>query len=465
MLGCVLAAAVAAQCRGAEPTDDPVAALTADADARHRDRLARFKGRSDVLVRPGVVADRKSGEIRIDARATGVGPHDPVEFLLISSTSGHDYEALAVAFAAAGHVDEALRFLGLPRGRGVDSYRMQFWPKGERVRVTVRLPSGRTVPLAHCVIDKLTHKPLPAEGFVFVGSRMVDDPQKPGQKRYAADLYDPRSIISIYNEADTVLDVPRRASQQEVYNRQFFNPGLALPTNRVLEIVLAPEYRDGTKRVIDLTLRVRRGTGGKGLLLGLAGRDGKLRVEGDFPAVLKEVQRLNRGGRDPFVSLDFSRDLPIGTIRKVCAVVGAAETGNGMRIEPPGEGELYYRAFLPREAYRNRETRMAQPWELRLERKKETVQGTLTKIEAKWKDDSLRPLLTLQHTPVPDPPALEKALQDQGPGLNVILVFVDPDFTYGELLRFVNPVRDTHPLIHVFLPAPPKPDSTPSPAK
>ena len=442
----------------AETPPDPVAALKAQADKLYKERSAAHKGGENVLVLPGLVANRKTREIHIDAMGVGMGPHNPIEFLLVSPSSGNDYEALTVSFAEASHVHRALTFIGLSPGRGVDYRKMQFWPKGERVKVMVHAPKVKPAPLIHYVLDKQTGKPLPDQGFVFVGSRMVEDPENAGQKRYAADIYDPRSIISIYNEPDSILDIPRRASQQDVYNRQFFNPELVLPTNCLLDVVITPEHADGKKRVVDLLLKAVAGTEQADFSLQLIGPDRSL--AGGFPKVLEEIRRLNEGGHDPFVSVEFGPSLSVGVIQKICAVIDATETEKGMRIEPPRDNQFYFRAFLPKESYRNRKTRITQPWELRLQRENDTVRGQLTQIHADWKGATAEPKLTLTHSAVPDPATLARTLK--GPGMNVIFVFVDPAFPYGELLRFLEPVRDTHPLIHVFIDPPGQSDdSTP----
>ena len=436
----------------ADDVPDRVAQLKAKADGRYRERLAAHKGHDHVLVLPGLIADRKTREIHIDAMATGLGKHDAIEFLLISPSSGNDYESLAVSFAEAGHVHKALMFIGLSQGQGVDFRKTRFWPKGERVRVTYRAPGAPPVPLERYVLDKQTGQPLPTSGFVFVGSRMVADPVQKDEKRYAADVYDPRSIVSIYNEADSVLDIPRRATQQDVYNRQFCNPDLLLPTNCLLEVVMTPAYTDGTARVADRVLQVAAGPRQTSFTLQLVAVDGGRTVQGGFPDILEEVRRLNEAGRDPFVSVVFDDALAIGPIRDVCAVIGAAETEKGMRIEPPAGKQLYYRAFLPNESFRDREARIAQPCELRLRREKDGIRGTVTRIHADWKGESLKPKLTLTHTDVPDPAALPGVLK--ATGLQVLLVFAPADLTYGELLRFIQPVRETHPLIHVFIDPP-----------
>ena len=119
-------------------------------------------------------------------------------------------------------------------------------------------------------------------------------------------------------------------------------------------------------------------------------------------------------------------------------------------MEPPATGRLYYMAFLPNEKFRDRDSRLAQPWELHFARADGRSRATLTQIEEVWKEDKIRPELRPHHVPVASPEVLRKEIDARGPGLPVILVFAPPDLAYEELLRFVSPMLSTHGAIHVF---------------
>ena len=395
------------------------------------------------------------------AKATGIGPKDIVEFFLIAQNSGHDYESLATAFAAPGDVHRALEFIGMESGRPIDAQKMRFWPKGERVIASVAaLPPGPAfgpVRFDKLVIDSRSGESWSEGGLVFVGSELVDSLQRPGEKVYAADVQGPNSVASTYNEPTTVLDVPRRAVQAEVYGRVAPQADFMLPTNRLLEIVLQPEYTDGKRRVAELDLTARAEAESKvktlnELIFDLTGAGCKKRLRAaKLNDVLEDFVSLVRDGHDPFVTLCFDDALPLGVIHELCAVLSSVETERGIRVEPPAEGQLYYKAFVPNEQNRRREERISQPWELHLRRDGSKIAAVLMHIEQVWKDDSIRPDLKITERAVATASDLIKALAEMGKGIPVILVYSPPDITHGELIELILPARATHPVIHVYL--------------
>src|SRR5882672_4122693 len=119
-----------------EPADKPDLALQASNQAYEQNQK-QFKDNQDYLVLPGLLADRKEKTVRLYGRATGLGPGDPVEFFIIPADSGKDYESLTVAFVKPSDVDRALKFIGMKAGRPVNYTENQYWPKGERVLMSV----------------------------------------------------------------------------------------------------------------------------------------------------------------------------------------------------------------------------------------------------------------------------------------------------------------------------------------
>jgi hypothetical protein len=194
----------------------------------YEENLKRSKDNPDVMVRPGLAADRKEKRVHLLAEATGFPTYDAIEFFLISEESGRDYEALAVSFAKPSDVHEALVFVGSRPGCPVNPSKLRLWPKGERVNVTfewdaaasTNAKAGRVRARAEeLILDKRTHKPLPLTGLVFAGSFVDESPGQPGKRGYVADFSDPNSIASDFNEFSTVLDVPRQAEKSSVYLR------------------------------------------------------------------------------------------------------------------------------------------------------------------------------------------------------------------------------------------------------
>jgi hypothetical protein len=177
-----------------------------------------------MLVLPGLLADRRARRVEVLAECTGLSANETVEFLLIDQGGSHGYEAMLWSLARPSDVDRALEFIGLRRGASVNPAVPRVWSDGDRVQLTVLPADGKSFPIEQLILDIQTEKTLPEEGFVFAGSLTVPSADGKEPAAYAADVYDPRSLASIYNEAISVLDVPRRVDKGEAYGRQVVNP-------------------------------------------------------------------------------------------------------------------------------------------------------------------------------------------------------------------------------------------------
>ncbi len=454
--------------------------------------LAKHKGAHDVLVLPGLVADRKARRVELMAEATGLTAETIVEFLLIDAGGSKGYESLLWSFARPSDVHRALEFIGMTPGNPFNPAKLRFWSKGERVVASVAAADDLgdsddlgddDVPtrFERLVIDRSTGKSLPEVGFVFAGSLMVDVPGRqsgrhPG-RAYAADVLDPQSVASIYNDPTTVLDVPRRVGQGAVYGTQIVGPAYDFAKHELVKIILEPEYKDGRRRVVDLVLEVRRSAAEAPPESGPADRTGpaasvefllrdavgKLMTEKpQLPAVLRIFGRLIRQGHDPYVSVRFDAALRLSEVRQVCRLIGAIDCETGIRVEPPGPGQLYYEALLPDMELLDRGSRLIDPWELRLVRSREKVEekitAALTLHECVFVDGNSKPEATTFDVETPD--ALRRQLDADAarrkaagrrPGPPILLVFADANLTYGRLVDFLGPALTTHNIIHVFL--------------
>lgn len=415
----------------------------------NEERIASFRDDPDVMVRPGLMADRKTGRVVVAAEGTGLGGGEIAEFFLIGEKSGHDYEALAIMFATPGDIHEALEFIGMTPGRGVDYEAFCFWPKGERV--TVRCSgtdtnwTPRNIRMEAMVLDRRTDAPLPETGFVFIGSARIEMPDRPGTLWYAADVAEPHAIAASYNEPACVLDAPRQAPQGDVYGKLTVNPKYAIPEGALLEVSLEPERRDGTKRVMDLAARAVPGPDAA-LRICLGTNAAPMALE----YALNELATIMKRGKDLFVTLEWADKLPIGAIARACSAFSELESDDGLRIEPPARGQLYYKAFLPREDFRDRTKRLAQPWELHLSGGEEDADRRLIRIEEVWKDNLPDPELREHVYSLREPAEIRAVLDEHGPGLPVILVFAHPTLLYERLMEFVGPALPTHRTVYIF---------------
>lgn len=418
---------------------------------------------------PGITADRETKQVVIKAKATGLTERENAEFFLINERSGHDYEAIATTPARPGDVHRALEFIGMTPGMPAHTGELRFWPRGERV--IVKISSGGKAPAPEPVrAEKLItdtsngNKTMHETGFVFTGSTTFTNENK--EVIYAADEKGPLSIISHYNEICSVMDVPRRASQGAVYGTQIVAPGYAFQKDQPLTITLEPEYKDGRKREVDLTLKTGFNPEKKGLdpadfLYSLTDSSNKtIKKDQPLDEILKSFIEITANGQSPFVTWIIEDDIPLGTVRGIASVLASIESETGIRMNPPPKGQLYFQAFIPDENHRNREDRIVQPWELKLSDKDGKTTGILTLIDQIWKDGVIKPELKLTHYEVATPEQLkniitgydkERIREDKRPSIPVILVFTHPTLTHGKLMNFINPARETHGVIHVFL--------------
>lgn len=426
--------------------------------------LAAHGTNADMRVRRGLLADRRARRVRVWAEGIALRPGEPAEFFLISEKSGHGYEALAVSFARPSDIHEALEFIGVPPGQPANPGRHRFWPKGERVMVTFKWsppsiagepdPPPVEVPAERLVKSLTLGGPLPVTGFVFTGSRRVPHPQIETQTVYAADMFEPNSIMSDYNDSDTVLDVPRLAQQSDVYSTQVPSLEPAMRQGGLIEVTMRPEYADGRRRVLDLRLDADAG-GGTGIVFTVADTNGTVRLKtADAGALLELFTGTVKGGQDPFVTFAPGDGLTIRQAREVCAVLAAMEGESGIRMEPPPPGLPFFRAFLPEERFRRREDRPAQPRELRFSTGTNGLQAVLVDITENWPEDAETPTLEVAEHPVASPSDLMARLAVMKKGLPVMLIFAPAALPFGAIRPYVEALLPRHSTLYVF-PEPP----------
>jgi len=443
--------------------------------------LVKYKSLPDMLVLPGLLANRKEKRIEVLTESTGLKGNDVAEFLIVDQNSGHGYESLLWSFAKPSDIHKALAFIGIKPGEPFNPDKLRFRPKGELIYLSISRkdgPSGvPTVRLENMIQEKQKEKPLPESGFVFTGSIQVSAPEGQTGLTYAADTCEPKSIVSLYNEPTTVLDVPRQANQGEVYNNQVVNPDFVFDAGELLTLIMEPARKDGISRIKDIVLEISANRSkpekadktsrqpGQESPFNFLLKDSDGKTLGKSPTIedaLAAFTGLSNKGFDPYLSIRFDNTLKLTEIHKICLILSLIESGMGISIEPPAKGHLYYKAFLPDERWRERENRIAQPWELHISRNKDKVSGTLYQNEEIWGDDnSITPKIKTTSFEVPSPKALreqldadakKRKLAGKRPDLAVLLVFADPELSYGELMNFIETALSTHNTVHVFLP-------------
>jgi len=441
--------------------NDAAARLAADA---YKENLARYGKDPDYLVRPGLLASRRDKQVKIWARATGLPEHDPIEFFLIPQDSGKDYEAIAVAFAKPSDVHAALEFIGMKPGRCVDYSAGRCWPKGERVIMNMEWnepsarPGGaavsRRVRIEELVFDHNANRPLPAAGLVFTGSCMVR-PEGSDRDVYAADVMDPKSIASDFNDPTTVMDVPRQAPKSTVYGTLRPNPAYKLAVGQPLLITAEPEYKDGRLRVRDLTLRISMPGPGSGprdaryVLVDAA--SGAAAAKGEtLVHLLAAFAEMTEAGQDPFLTVIPDGAMTLGAVHAVYRLLMDMDNERGIRIDGPPPGHLYYRAFFPKNEWRDRSRRLGRPWEFHVVEKDHKAAGTLILPADEIDDNQGRG--DLKFTVGTPEEMAEVLVKNSNRFSQLVYIFAPRSMSYGGLMRFIAPSMKTHGPMYVFLP-------------
>ncbi|HIE11047.1 MAG TPA: hypothetical protein EYP62_05485 [Kiritimatiellae bacterium] len=466
----ILCLAVAAQLEGTvcgnQPPPVEKTSLTALVErlGEHFGKEGREKG--DLFLRYGLMASRSGRWVRIWAAPIDLAPDAPVEFLLIGPESGHDYEALARSFARAEDVHAALEFIGVPAGRPVDYRSLCLWPKGERVRVTYRWSDDNRVYFADLFTNQVraetllrdtgTGRHLPLQDFAFVGSRWLPDPAEATGRVYAADAFDPQAIISDYNEPLTVLDVPYRAVDSEVYGTRVVNPDARLPADRLLDILLEPTWEMEGRRVVDLTLQVVPGDQD----LGLAGLSYRVTgvTFGRFPEVstltdlLALFDKLESAGHDLYLTVQPSHSLPIGLVSRFYVFLWGLTGSHRLRLEAPLPGDLFWKAFMPPRRLMEHSSRIVQPWELYLGYGRDGgVTGSLQRIVEDWGEAGMdaEPRLSTNRFPVTAEGHIAEIMKSDPSACALVLVYCPEEMEYGEILGFISPILADRPTVYL----------------
>ncbi len=412
---------------------------------------------SDRFERPGVIADRRERIVRVEAVATGLDKSIQTEFILIGPKSGHDYEAAAISRAAPSDVHAALEFIGLRPGRPYNPARLSFWARGPRVEVFVEWDEtdadGKTIRRrAHAeeaIVDRRTNQCLPPMGFVFTGSVRVK--QEDESEAYAADTFDPMAILPAFNETTAVLDIPRQGSKEELYDFQYMNGALGWREKQPLVFEFRPARPDGPPFESNARLHFAP-DGGDGVAVELTINGATSGPHREAEAIADALHPYLKADTRVFAAISFAEDLALKRLGAAAALVQQLSDRDIVRVEPPPDGELFYRAFLPNPAFRERARRPAQPWELRLRRTENGgLTGDLIRVTRKSDEADGPPEFVEERFAVPTPEALRTVLNEQGSGgLSVILVFAPGDLPYAVLRQFVRPALSTHPIVYFF---------------
>lgn len=447
----------------------------------HADELRRFAGETNLLVLPGLVADRRTRRVEVRVERSAVGANAPCEFLVVNESSDHGYEALLIAFARPSDIHAAIQFIGLEPGQSYHPPSHRFWARGERFVLSVLLSNSAPTRVENLLIDRRTGAALPPDGFLFTGSRRIPAPDESGRVDYAADAFQPMALASLFSTPYSVFEVPRSVSKQTVYRNTTVNPGFPIAEGALLTLIIEPALPPGSTTVQDLVLRVNPASATDAQPASKIEALANLRVQlldgatllnpdGSLVSVVNALAALDRQKHVPFLTLHWSPEVRLASAQALAEILASLDREEGIRIEPPLAGDPYYRAFTPNRQLLDRTERLIHPAELALQQKDGRISGRLLLVDPVWMEGASRSELHFVERPIEAPADLRRELvadqeRNRTPGRrprpNVLLAFAPSDLTMAQLTAFMETVLTNHTAIHLFLdesmpPTPPK---------
>lgn len=397
---------------------------------------AALAAEEHLLQLPGVIANRKTKTVRILAESTMVTAGEPLEFVLITAASGHDYESLAMSYALPDDVTKAMAFIGLKPGRPIDYEGLHFFPRGPRVNVELEWTNAtgekQCVSYSQLIKTRESGRVLPHSDVMYTGG----SGSAPG------------SIISLYNEPLTLFDVPRVAPQGDVYGEQELNVVLRIPPYQLVELRLSARYADGKLRQLDRVVRMQQGKASTAFVV--EDPDGGQLLKGNFAALLAYFEKGISHGYDYYLTIIPDADMSLVELRKYYELFRRFDREGVLHLDPV-KGQLFYQALLPDEQYRKREDRYTQPWELRLTLGADKLlHGNLARIEELYNDEGER-TLRCSRWDVDNAEAVKKRVGQFPEGVgNGLFVLVDADIKYGLLQNYLADLSAFFPGIFVY---------------
>ena len=433
--------------------------------------LRRATNDSDILVLPGLIADKQKQRVEVMVESTGLGENAPCEFTIVGENSEHAYEALLISFSQPSAVRQALEFIGKTPGQPIDPDGWRYWARGECVELSVVKNGEPPVRLEKLLLDRRTETTLPEVGFRFTGSRWMADPSHPGRKLFAADALQPMAMVSLFNTAHSVLEVPQVAAQGDVYQNTSVNPAHRFSEGQLLKLIIEPVKKADAKGVKDLALRVSEGKGSattplvglerlKNLTFELNDGAALLNGQPSISSVMQALALCDRKKNEYFLTVSFQGEVKLGEVQALASLLSIMDSERGVRVEPPQPGQLHYRVFTPDRELLDRDKRVFHPWELYLSEKDNAVSGKLLAIHSVYGSDGARAELKSAERVVANSEALVKGMEamdeqaiksGQPPRPPVIMVFAPSTLRYGPLAKFLERALPSRKLIHVYL--------------
>ncbi len=350
-----------------------------------------------------VTVDVQKHSVSFTAVSTDCGLDTPLEFLFVGPGSDREYEAMFVTDAEISEIAAAFEKAGIPLGRPADIRASRFWPVGNKLEMK---------PSFNELVREMRGEKTPA--IVYTGGTR----DKKGIPEATTNM--PCALFAVYGCAQSLLVLNDVLDQSMSYGR--FQPAVKIPK--------------GERRTFTFTWQGETNW----QLWTLKLEPGKL---ADALRVLKEKSAQY----EIDVTTDFSPEM---TIREAsgCAQALALLDSSRVKLNGFSEGQLFYRAFLPMEKWRDRKERLAQPPEVYFE---SDGSVRVTEVKEDWtKNDSSEPHLTPVEHPCATIADAAQLISTLGARTSTVLVFAPPETKLKSLFELRKLAKGTLVNWYVF---------------
>ncbi len=293
-----------------------------------------------------------AASLSFSATATGVEKGTPIEFLFAGKDTDRDYETMFLLDEPVGDLCARLEKAGLPRGRATSVAGCVLWPVGCTVDLQPKM-SG--------FIETTWPEGLSSAAFVYTGGT------RNGKGAVVADEEMPLAFCALYSLAQAPLVFNGIYHQGDVYGAHTARKTLERGTR--LTFVLS--WDEQTKPAhLDVTF-----------------------TPGSAARILPQIKAAAKAG-EVEVRAAFDPSLTVAEAEQVAQALAVVDSPR-VKLNGRADGQLFFRAFLPKAAWRDRQQRLTQPFELTVG----SADDSLIFVEEDWTVEGNDPKLTPREIP------------------------------------------------------------------
>lgn len=350
-----------------------------------------------------VVYDAVKKTVSFDVVSTDCGVDTEIEFLFVGPNSDHDYESMFKTVQPVSEIVDAFAKAGFPSGSPVSTENCRFWATGGTV---IMEPA-----FTDLVKDMRGENP---PRIIFTGGKRDEK----GVADAAVNM--PEAVFALYNCPQSLIQIDDFLEQSATYGR--FKVARKIPEGEKRRITF--KYVNGStcrKETVEIN-------------------NTNLVEVADFLKAESAKESLD-------VLCDFSPETTVKNARNAAALLQMLDSAK-IKINGIKEGQLYYKAYLPLEKWRDRKERLAQPPEVRF-----AADGSIsvTEIKEDWSDEnSLDPKLTPVEKRYTDAQAAADAVDAVASKVFTVFFYAAENSEIGRIFEFRKKLKTPKLNIYVF---------------